>query len=519
MSASPNVFISFSQRDQNEVRELFSGLRIQRVDVWDYSDPGQELPAGGSLKNALRTKIDNCDYFVAVISANSIEAPTPVWEVRYAIESAKARDKVVPILLNNPPAEWAALYSELADLVWIPITTSNDLETEDAVRRICERLSIPYIPPALLDPEVFFSEPFLREIRSKRLENATFIQLGRSMDTAGRELLNTKENHTDRWSRIKDTMISFYGRADQDVPNQPFFYPEIIRGVAELQLSQLENAEKTFRGVTNSEHIDKEWLGLAFAGLGHTYFSMERFDDSVNAFQSALHLLDKDKKVRVNYLTALAYANGLILDDGIGDLLEDKTLSAEDRTKLLILRGIVEFKQRHYRRSIESFAQLDADNLSEAATLYYVFSLRELGEELRALEILENATRKIKSGNLYHHLAYAYLRIGDTSRAVKIYETALWPIVKPPEFARQNLVEYAQVLRIVEGTKSVAAQKACERAIDFAVFPQPQSKADCFFTGFAFYLLGNDQLARFFFQGSSGFSTEYYDQLELKNSD
>ena len=518
MSANRTVFISFSQRDLSDVRELFAGLRIQRVDVWDYSDAGQELTAGAWLNDGIRNKIDSCDYFVAVISANSIAAPTPVLEVRYAIDSGKAKDKVVPILLNNPPAEWATLYKELAHLVWIPITTNDDRQMDKAIRRICERLSIPYIPPALMDPDVFFSKPFFREIESKQLENATFIQLERSMNTAGLELLNKKQDHIDRWARIKDTMTSFYGRANQDAPNQPFFYPEIIRGVAELQLSQFESAEKSFRVVTNREHIGEEWLGLAFAGLGHTYFSMERFEDSVTAFQRAVDLLKGDKKVRVNYLTALAYANGLVLDDEVGELLKDKTLSAEDRTKLLTLRGIIEYKQGRYRSSVESFAQLDHDDLSETAALYYVFALREYGEEYKALEILETTAHRIKSGNLFHHLAHAYLRIGDAPGAAKIYETTLLSIVTPADFARQNLVEYAQVLKLIEGPASVKARKACERAVDFAVFPQPQSKSDCFFTGFAFYLLGNDQFARYFFQASSGFSKEYYDKLELKDS-
>jgi tetratricopeptide (TPR) repeat protein len=519
MSESLSVFISFSQRDQHEVRELFAGLKVQRVDVWDYSDAGQELPAGASLNNALRNKIDSCDYFVPVISANSIAFPTPVFEVRYAIESGKAKDKVVPILLNDPPAEWATLYSELADLAWIPITTNNDTELENAVRRICERLSIPYIPLNLLDPDVFFSGPFLREIRSKRLQNAIFVQLTRAMDTAGRELLNTQETYHDKWKLIKNKMIAFIEQIDQEGVSETFFYPEIIRGVAELQLSEIEPAEKTFLHVTRGQNIDNEWLGLAFAGLGHTYFSMERFEDSVNAFQHALDLLPGDKKVRVNYLTALTFANVLVLDDEVGDLLEDKTLPADDRIKLLVLRGIIEFKQQRYGSSIASFAQLDADDLSETAAVYYVFALREYGEEYLALEVLENAAHRIKSGNLYQHLAHAYLRIGDSARAAKIYESTLLPIVKPPEFARQNLVEYAQVIRLAEGPTSVKAKQACERAIDFSLFPQPQSKSDYYFTGFAFYLLGNDQLARFFFQYSSAYSTEYYDKAELKASD
>jgi len=516
MSANPTVFVSFSQRDQTKVRELFAGLGIQRVDVWDYSDAGQELQAGESLKEALRAKIDSCDYFLAVISGHSIDlkiSPAPVFEVRYAIESGKARDRVVPILLDNPPPQWASLYKELTDLVWLPITTNNDTEIEDAVRRICDRLSMPYTPPALLNPEVFFSGPFLREFRSKRLKNASFVQLRRCMNSAGQELLTAQENDK-LWTRIKEAVISFFDGADHLEPDERFFYPGIIRGVAELQLLEFENAEQTFLRVTNTDHTEDEWLGLAFAGLGHTYFCLERFEDSVTAFQRAVDLLPGDKKVRVNYLTALAYAGGLILDDEIGELLEDKTLSAGERLKLSTMRGVISYKQGDYPCTIKAFENLNPDDLNETSSIYYAMALREYGYEERAIEVLKNAAHRIKTNNLYHHLAHAYLRIGATAEALVLYEQTLSLITSPSEFARQVLVEYAQLIKIVQGA-TTRYREACERVLNFTVLPPPQSKPDFFFTGFASYLLGKHELARFYFQSATGFASEYYDQLEL----
>src|SRR5687768_10731801 len=109
MTASPSVFISFSERDNSTIRELFAGLGIQRVDFWDYGDAGQELHPGESLQPALAAKIDSSDYFVAIISANSINrtiSNAPFFEVRYAIDSGKANDRVIPLILDDPPAEW-----------------------------------------------------------------------------------------------------------------------------------------------------------------------------------------------------------------------------------------------------------------------------------------------------------------------------------------------------------------------------------------------------------------------------
>jgi hypothetical protein len=70
MPNSPKIFISFSSKDQREVRELFSKLSEQNIQVWDYSKYGQELPLAQNVDTALAKQIDACDYFIALISAN-----------------------------------------------------------------------------------------------------------------------------------------------------------------------------------------------------------------------------------------------------------------------------------------------------------------------------------------------------------------------------------------------------------------------------------------------------------------
>ena len=520
---SPSVFISFSERDNATIRELFVGLGIQRVDFWDYSDAGQELQPGESLQPALAAKIDSSDYFVAVISANSINrtiSNAPFFEVRYAIDSGKKNDRVIPLVLNDPPAEWKTLYKELVDRVWVVVSTANDGDIEDAIRRICERLDVNYTPPALLDPEVFFAKPFLREIGSKRLKRAAFVQLQRYMNSAGNELLaETKpkadKKHENVWEEIKESIISFFGGLKQVAADEKFFYPQVVRGVAELQLGELENAEKTFRRVTASSDVDDEWLGLAYAGLGHAYFIRQRYDDSVTAFEQAVKLLPDEKSLMVNYLAALAYSGSPVLYDPTVELMKDPSLKPEDRQKLIAIRGVIKYKQGDYRGTIAAFGTVRLSDLNETSAIYFAFALVERGLDLQAIDVLENAASRIDSHNLNQHLAHAYLRVGDISASLRVYESKLLPLTAPPEFVRQVLVEYAQLIRSIEGPQSRKFREACERAVNFSLLPQPQTKTDSFFTGFAFYLLGQNEFARYHFQNSNGISNEYYDQLEL----
>lgn len=516
--ASPSVFISFSERDNSTIRELFAGLGIQRVDFWDYSDAGQELHPGESLQPALAARIDSSDYFVAIISANSINrtlSNAPFFEVRYAIDSGKANDRVIPLVLDDPPAEWKTLYSELVDRVWLVVSTANDGYTEDAVRRICERLKVPYTPPALLNPEVFFAKYFLKEIGSKRLKRAAFVQLKRYMNTAGNEYLADKKPEK-LWVGIKESIISFFGGLDHVAAGEKFFYPQVVRGVAELQLGELENAEQTFRSVTAGSDVDNEWLGLAYAGIGHAYFISQRYDDSVKAFEQAVKLLPDEKSLAVNYLAALAYSGSPVLYDPTVESMKDPSLTTADRQQLLTIRGVISYKQGDFAGTIAAFSSMRLSDLNETSAIYYAFALADRGFDSHAIEVLENAASRIDSHNLSHHLAHAYLRVGDISAALRVYESKILPLTSPPEFVRQVLVEYAQLIRSIEGLQSKKFREACERAVSFSLLPPPQSKADCFFTGFAFYLLGQNELARYHFQNSSGISNEYYDRLELK---
>src|SRR6266849_10449256 len=104
MSSQTKLFISFSSKDQVKIRSLFAALEIQGVKVWDYSDEGQELPVGSELRASLKASIDSYEYFIAIVSPNSIDqnlSHDPYFEVRYAIDSGKLKNKqLLPVLLD-----------------------------------------------------------------------------------------------------------------------------------------------------------------------------------------------------------------------------------------------------------------------------------------------------------------------------------------------------------------------------------------------------------------------------------
>lgn len=514
MSRAPNLFISFSSKDKSEVRKLFFALEIQKISFWDYSDEGQELPLAHELDDSLKEKIDSCEYFIAIISPHTIDEQLGRYtrlEVRYAIDRGKVKQKrFLPVLLNNPSDQWLGLYAELQSILRISLDPDHPDRFEDTIRRICQWMSVSYIPTSLRDQRVFFGELLLKEAEDKQLDNADFIQLMRVMNSCANKLL------AEDWAGVKEKTNLFLNLVDEVAPDAGFYYPLVIKGVSELQLNELANAERTFLQATENHNLDSNpLLSLGFAGLGHTYFLLERYNDSLKAFQKSLDLQPDDNDVQFNHLGALIEAGGIDLDEAVVDSFDLSKLSLEERIKVITLKGAINYKKDNYYAAIQVFSDLNWNDLDEVAAIYYSLALQASGEIEEAIDVLSFTAARIKSANLYHYLADAYLKADYLKEALSVYENVLCCVDQPSDLARQILIEYAQLIRCIDRVGSNKFREACEKVINFNLFPPPQSKADCFFTGFAYYLLGKKDLARHYYDSSSGFSSEYYDEIEL----
>ncbi|MDQ3130702.1 MAG: TIR domain-containing protein [Acidobacteriota bacterium] len=522
MSQFPKVFISFSSKDQNEVRKLFSALEIQNVKVWDYSGAGQELPLAHQVSDSLKKRIDECDYFIAIISPITIDEEIgrhTRFEVRYAIECGKLQpDRILPVLINNPADNWLSLYDELKSVLRINnLDTDNPSSFEDNIRKICEWLSVSYVPSSLRDSRVFFAQLFLKEAEGEQLENSHFVQLMTVMNNCATDLV------AENWLGVKNKVNLFLNLIDMLAPRAGFYYPLVIRGVSELQLSEFENAEQTFLQATENHNFESNPLiGLGFAGLGHAYFSLGKYNESQNAFQKALSFLpDEDDiqygdDVQFNLLGALIQADVIIFDETVLDKFDLSKIPLEDRLKVITLKGAAKYKKGKYRETILVFSEISRNELDETSAIYYALALKECGCEEDAIDILNFAADKIKTANLYHHLADTYLCTGRIQESLRIYEDILCNSLNRADWIRQYFIEYAQILKSVNKIRNYEKiLVACEKVLDSNSFPLPNSKEDFFYTGFAYYLLDKHKEARFDYNRSLDFCDQYYDEIEL----
>ena len=92
-----NIFISYSRRDFDEVKELYNTIksRIKGINIW-FDITGIE--SGDEFDEKIINAIDNSEIVLFALSDNSINSKWTKDEVMYAKNTGK---RVVPVLLKG----------------------------------------------------------------------------------------------------------------------------------------------------------------------------------------------------------------------------------------------------------------------------------------------------------------------------------------------------------------------------------------------------------------------------------
>ncbi|MCU1264759.1 MAG: hypothetical protein JWM21_1077 [Acidobacteria bacterium] len=508
-----NLFVSFSGKDQHDVRKLFASLQLQGTEIWDYSSFDQELTLAQPLDKSLQERIDACDYFIAVVSANSTEEHTghnTRLEVHYAVQRGLLQQgRLLPVLLiNNPPQQWRDIYQSLATLVRAEIDPASSDSIEEGIHRICRWMSNTYVPPSLNDARVFFAHRFLREAQEADaipLSNDKFFELMRIMNRCAEKVLR------EEWKGALDdiTLFKLFSDSMAREPEHRFYYPQIIKGVCELQLQDYSRAEKTFLEASIHPLRDEN----AFAGLGHTYYARRLYSEAITAFQTALSLNPADRDIEFNILGTLLDSGEQVFDVAMLDHYDNLELSAAERFKVNKVKGIVLCRSNKYLEATKVFGSMNPEEMDDACVDYYSSALEHCGQKRKALAILKSGAARLDDTNLYHLLARAYLRHGEVEKAAQLYET----LCVPQRRSRQYLIEYARLLKAFESSNNEKKiGELCKVVLSVRDFSECLTLEDFFYMGFANYLMGKDERARYDFERSSGFSDKYYDHSAYK---
>ncbi len=94
--AVPNeVFLTHSSLDREFVAELASVLRHHGVPVW-YSQTN--ILGAQQWHDEIGTALRRCDWFLLVLTPNSVESMWVKRELLFALQQNRFADKIVPLL-------------------------------------------------------------------------------------------------------------------------------------------------------------------------------------------------------------------------------------------------------------------------------------------------------------------------------------------------------------------------------------------------------------------------------------
>lgn len=504
MTHGLRLFVSFSSKDEIAIRMLFSALAVQHVNVWDYSREGEQLPLAAPVEESLTGKINLCDYFLAVVSDSSTDALLGRYtdfEVRCAVESGLSeRRRLLPLLLvTSPPAEWRGAYRDIKTLLRVALNPADQRQFDEGVRRICEYLSVPYVPPILNDPRVFFSRRFQQEMNSQKVAPADYVDLMNIIIACAEQVAQNE------WEEAGRLITLFLSLSAFKLPGVRFYYPQIIKGVFELQAGHFETAEQTFAQATEHPLCDEN----SFGGLGHAYFYQHRYDEALAAFRKGLELNPADKSLQFNIMGALLHTTTPVVDAPLPDTHGPEGLSSADLVKLDKMKGLAFIARGKYEDAVKVFELIATrEQLDAASAIYYYQALKACGRMDDAIGVLRGEAARQEDLNLYHHLADAYLKANMLRQCLRVYEDRL---CRPDCRTRKYLVEYAYILNAVGGAiNAVRMREVCEQVLDPKNFDNSLlTTEDFYYLGFAHYLLGNHELARYDYERSGRLFTYY----------
>lgn len=119
-SKHATIFISYSRKDQQFVKDMYDALEEKRNEgeIWvDWED----IPPSNDWLDEIHKGIENKDVFIFVLSPDSIKHDVCNWEVDHAVKNGK---RIVPVVCRD--VDYRDVRDELAHLNWIFFRQDGD---------------------------------------------------------------------------------------------------------------------------------------------------------------------------------------------------------------------------------------------------------------------------------------------------------------------------------------------------------------------------------------------------------
>jgi tetratricopeptide (TPR) repeat protein len=491
-------FVSFSSRDSEFVGKLLASFRLQDVDVWDYSNPAQDIQLGENLRKDIRRLIDTADHFVAVITPSSTHPDSGrfcIFELQHAHNSGK---RIIPITLEQHlPVNLAPGLAFLQEAKYLSFKISDNEAYERAFKRLCAEMNVPYVLPFLGDPRIIFAPRFDREIRGLSIPNVHRIELRLIIDEF------TRQYKAGEWAEAAESITFFISGCKRWARGIVPYYPTLLLSLCKMHQNCLSEAEKILEALLQHPLVDEN----AWAALGQIDYMQGEYAAALGKFKIARDKCPpgKDWEARFNILAASVQLGRTEEASAAFSGFDLESRPVDDQLKIANLQASL-FSRNHDWRAVVVVLRdiFDRKIGDEASAVYLAEAYEHRGESREAVTVLSSEADRLCSMTLYHRLAALYVRLEDPVRALEVYESKLLADTKHPW---QMATDYALILRSIGRCRE--ADEVCCRALNL---PVPSPGAETYFRGLAFYLVGREQEAKTFF-ADSNYREKYYDQF------
>jgi hypothetical protein len=102
----PRVFLSYASENRVLANRIRNGLIEREIDVWIDTDPVDGIPAGASIDQELKRRVEQSDFAILCLSTQSVSKIGTVqkewrWAVDHQRKCPDGRVFVIPVKLNR----------------------------------------------------------------------------------------------------------------------------------------------------------------------------------------------------------------------------------------------------------------------------------------------------------------------------------------------------------------------------------------------------------------------------------
>lgn len=509
-------FISFSSRDIHSAREIIAAVKYQGFEIWDYSDDLQQIEAGTQIADRLFTEIVRCDYFLAVISRNSVDPAIgrfTIRELEHALEKGmNTAGTIIPVILPGiQPDQFTGPFRELKTVKYEVFNPGEVDSLVSLVIAICFRARKEFLPYITAHPRLPFRELFTEEALSigKQLKNTYYTELMRIISEFSGHF--RQGNYPVAYLLI----THFISYCRYRVPEYKLVYPFIVQAVCEMELQRADDAAESFLRALQNEPSNPDALG----GMGIICLQTGRYSEAAD-YSSRASENSEGKQVineRLNHLFAKSFASPPLTDQETAFILNFDTEGYEEyeKNRILSCKAIFCYTRKKFPEAERFFDEIGMEKLPDAvAAIYWYLNRYELSyppsELRRTLQFFLHSER-FRSGRKHFriYLAELHYRLGELAAFREEYQERL--LAENPD-DRETTIRYIRMLKNTGDRRDLElAGKECERYADRFSKSLPGSSSDFYYDGFARFLLGQLERAHYDYERSGRWDVFYGD--------